>query len=614
MIRINELKQISVPAKVGVVALLAIFLSSCAGLMDSRNDTTILTEIQDTLEQAAGPSVAESQSIQQAGTGVGSGAGTGLLNELIPSLSLDQRLLTPVEERVSISSPNLPADVFFNSLVVDTDYGVVISPDVDVQINLSIPNVTIEEAMDTVAELYNLDISRRGNIFTIRPGGLRTRQFMIDYLDVQRQGSSSIQVTSTNSQNGGGGNSGFGGGGIGGQGGFGGGGGAGGQISTSTGTDFWSELEVVISNLIGVESTGGSTGASAGGGGGIFGGIGSIGSRNQSTVTDEGKSVLVQPQTGIVIVTAFPAEIDRIEAFINAAQESLRREVTIQVQFLKVILNKGFQYALDFDTFGQQANNPITGSGEFRGTAEGLLGSTSDVVGQLVSAGSSIDGLSNPLQISTAFTDFDAVFQLLQTRGSTQVISSPQLRALNNQKAVFQVGVQEFFQTQTDSTTVASAANTTTNSDNNLQQFFSGISMDITPQISLSGEITLHVHPTVSAVDEQSKNIGGQVVPLARTSTREIDTVIKAVNGQIVVLGGLAFERNVNETAGLPGADKIPIVGAVLEQKQTQTVKSEFIILLKPVVQSLASEQGPINESNDRFSELSRSIDPFANN
>ena len=631
MIRINELKQISVPAKVGVVALLAIFLSSCAGLMDSRNDTTILTEIQDTLEQAAGPSVAESQSIQQAGTGVGSGAGTGLLNELIPSLSLDQRLLTPVEERVSISSPNLPADVFFNSLVVDTDYGVVISPDVDVQINLSIPNVTIEEAMDTVAELYNLDISRRGNIFTIRPGGLRTRQFMIDYLDVQRQGSSSIQVTSTNSQNGGGGNSGFGGGGfsgggfsggqggfggggIGGQGGFGGGGGAGGQISTSTGTDFWSELEVVISNLIGVESTGGSTGASAGGGGGIFGGIGSIGSRNQSTVTDEGKSVLVQPQTGIVIVTAFPAEIDRIEAFINAAQESLRREVTIQVQFLEVILNKGFQYALDFDTFGQQANNPITGSGEFRGTAEGLLGSTSDVVGQLVSAGSSIDGLSNPLQISTAFTDFDAVFQLLQTRGSTQVISSPQLRALNNQKAVFQVGVQEFFQTQTDSTTVASAANTTTNSDNNLQQFFSGISMDITPQISLSGEITLHVHPTVSAVDEQSKNIGGQVVPLARTSTREIDTVIKAVNGQIVVLGGLAFERNVNETAGLPGADKIPIVGAVLEQKQTQTVKSEFIILLKPVVQSLASEQDPINESNDRFSELSRSIDPFANN
>jgi MSHA biogenesis protein MshL len=588
--------------------------------MDSRNDTTILTEIQDTLEQAAGPSVAESQSIQQAGTGVGSGAGTGLLNELIPSLSLDQRLLTPVEERVSISSPNLPADVFFNSLVVDTDYGVVISPDVDVQINLSIPNVTIEEAMDTVAELYNLDISRRGNIFTIRPGGLRTRQFMIDYLDVQRQGSSSIQVTSTNSQNGGGGNSGFGGGGFsgggfsGGQGGFGGGGGAGGQISTSTGTDFWSELEVVISNLIGVESTGGSTGASAGGGGGIFGGIGSIGSRNQSTVTDEGKSVLVQPQTGIVIVTAFPAEIDRIEAFINAAQESLRREVTIQVQFLEVILNKGFQYALDFDTFGQQANNPITGSGEFRGTAEGLLGSTSDVVGQLVSAGSSIDGLSNPLQISTAFTDFDAVFQLLQTRGSTQVISSPQLRALNNQKAVFQVGVQEFFQTQTDSTTVASAANTTTNSDNNLQQFFSGISMDITPQISLSGEITLHVHPTVSAVDEQSKNIGGQVVPLARTSTREIDTVIKAVNGQIVVLGGLAFERNVNETAGLPGADKIPIVGAVLEQKQTQTVKSEFIILLKPVVQSLASEQDPINESNDRFSELSRSIDPFANN
>ena len=594
-------------------------------------DTTILAEIQETLTQA------------EADTGLVDAASavndTDLLDELIPSLSLDERLLTPVEERVSINSPNLPADMFFNLLVADTEYGVAISEDVDVQINLSLPNVTIEEAMDTVAEIYNLDIERRGNIYSVRPGGLRTRQFTIDYLNVQRTGTSNIQVTSTNSQSGGGSQNGqFGGGdfslsgvqnlggglgGIGGGlGGLGGGiggagggfgGGAGGQISTTTSTDFWSDLETAISNLIGVNSGAGNNNSQLPTAG-LFGGIAGAGSRNQSTVTEEGKSVLVQPLTGLVIVTAYPRELERVEDFIAAAQESLRREVIIQVQFLEVILNKGFQYALDFNTFGQQANDPVTGSGAFDGDDTGLLGSNNDQAAEFLSGNAGIQGISNAMQISTNFSDFDAVFQLLQTRGTTQVISSPQLRVLNNQKAVFQDGDQEFFQTQADTTTVASANNTTTNANNNLQQFFSGISMDITPQISANGEITLHVHPIISAVDEQSKSIAGQIVPLARTSTREIDSVIKAENGKIVVLGGLAFERNVNETAGIPGVSNVPVLGTALEQKQIQTVKSEFIILLKPIIANTEGDKALLNESNERFREINRRVDPFANN
>lgn len=618
----------------GLLCAVVIFITACATQPASVPDTEILTEIQATLTQAeAETGVADSELTED---------DVDLLDELIPSLSLDEELLTPVEERVSISSPNLPADVFFNSLVADTDYGVAISEDVNVQINLSLPNVTIEEAMDTVAEIYNLDIERRGNIFTVRPGGLRTRQFTIDYLNVQRTGSSSIQVTSANSQSGNSGGNGFnngigginggfgggnfnngnfGGGGLNnglnsGVGGFGGaaglGGGAGGQISTTTSTDFWSDLETAISNLIGVNS--GNSNNSNAQSQSLFGGIVGAGSRNQSTVTEEGKSVLVQPLTGLVIVTAYPNELERVEQFINAAQESLRREVIIQVQFLEVILNKGFQYALDFNTFGRQANNPVTGSGAFDGDSDGLLGSNNDQAAEFLSGNAGIQGISNPLQFSTNFSDFDAVFQLLQTRGTTQVISSPQLRVLNNQKAVFQDGDQEFFQTQADTTTVASANNTTTNANNNLQQFFSGISMDITPQISANGEITLHVHPIISAVDEQSKSIAGQIVPLARTSTREIDSVIKAQNGKIVVLGGLAFERNINETAGIPGISRVPVLGDALEQKQIQSVKSEFIILLKPIIANPEGDKTLLRESNERFRSINRTVDPFVNN
>ena len=610
-----------------------LLLSACATRPASVPDTDILEAIQVRMTEASTASVPPSDDL--------SSEDTDLLNELIPSLSLDENLLAPIEPRISISAPNLPASVFFNSLVAGTDYGVALSEDVEAVINLSLPNVTIEEAMDTVAEIYNLDIERKGNIYTVLPGGLRTRQFSIDYLNVQRQGTSNMQINNGGGQGGqqgglggglGGGIGGLGGG-IGGIGGIGGGiggiggglgggiggiGGAGGQVSTNTSTDFWSDLETAISNLIGVQSNG-SNGGGQQAAGGLLGGIGGIGiggagSRNQSTVTDEGKSVLVQPLTGIVIVTAYPFELDRIEKFINAAQESLQREVIIQIQFLEVVLNEGYQHALDFNTFGRQANDPVTGSGAFRGDAEGLLGSANDQALQFLGAANGIQGIANPVQFSTNFTDFDAVFQLLQTRGTTQVISSPQLRILNNQKAVFQDGDQEFFQTQADTTTVASGDNTTTNAENNLQQFFSGISMDITPQISANGDITLHVHQIISAVDEQSKNIGGQIVPLARTTTREIDSVIKAQNGRIVVLGGLAFERNINQTAGIPGISSIPVVGDVLEQRQTESVKSEFIILLKPIIANPDGNKSVLDESNQRFKNINRAIDPFANN
>lgn len=620
------------------VTMLFFVLSACATGPASVPNTAILSGIQAALEEAIVLDTPLSDDLTE--------EDNDLLAELIPSLSLNEGLLAPVEERISISSPNLSADIFFNSLVADTEYGVVLSEDVEVTINLSLPNVTIEEAMDTVADIYNLDIERRGNIYSVRPGGLRTRQFTIDYLHVQRFGSSSMQIANAGGGQGGQGGQqggqlgqqggqggqqgGFGGGqqgglggqqgGLGGQqGGGGGGGGAQGtMVSTTTTTDFWSDLETAITNLLGIQSSGNSGGGGAFGGlaglAGLGGGGAGAGASNQSTVTEEGKSVLVQPLTGLIIVTAYPFELDKVENFIDAAQESLRREVIIQIQFLEVTLNKGFQYALDFNTFGQQANNAVTGSGQFRGDAEGLLGSNNDQAAQFLGAASGIQGIANPMQFTTNFSDFDAVFQLLQTRGTTQVISSPQLRVLNNQKAIFQDGDQEFFQTQADTTTVAAGDNTTTNAENNLEQFFSGISMDITPQISANGDITLHVHPTISAVDEQQKNIGGQIVPLARTSTREIDSVIKAANGKIVVLGGLAFERDVNQTAGVPGLSNVPVLGDVLEQRQTQTVKREFVILLKPIIANEAGDRKVLTESKDRFENINRAIDPFANN
>ena len=123
------------------------------------------------------------------------------------------------------------------------------------------------------------------------------------------------------------------------------------------------------------------------------------------------------------------------------------------------------------------------------------------------------------------------------------VLSSPRIATMNNQKAVIKVGTDEFFVTDISSTTVTGAA-TTTSPSIELTPFFSGVALDVTPQISEQGEITLHVHPSVSRVEDQIKSIEfgtddtTLTVPLARSTVREADSIVRARNGQVVVIGG----------------------------------------------------------------------------
>lgn len=558
-------KQLAVKnlMQTGFGALLCLSLMACSitGARPVPN-TELLEGMQTMLEEAEASygNVGDASAVEQG------------LDELVPGLSISDEMLVPVEDRFNIAANEEPAREFFNNLVAGTEFGVLVSPDLEGAISISLPNVTIDEVMNAVREAYGFTISRRGNIYQIQQPELETRIFTIDYVNITRNGTSSVSVSSgnsgSNSTSGGGASAGSQGGGS--TGNVGGGassgvsggasGGSGGQVSTNTGTNFWTDLEQTLKSLI-TEGT-----------------------------------VMVQSQIGMAMVTASPRELDRVQEYITRAQGILSREVTVQIQFLEVVLNKGYQSAIDFDTFG----------------ADGVAGTNQDVqAGFRSSLENSIDGISNPLTITTDFTDFGAVFRLLESRGTTQVLSSPSLKVMNNQKAVFQDGDQEYFQTSSGTSTVSTGQSVSQNTNNTLQSFFSGISMDITPQISDDGSITLHVHPTITTVTEQSKPVGGEQVPTPKTSVRELDSVIRAEDGKIVVLGGLAYERTVDDAAGIPYASDLPGIGAAFDQRRRSTVKSEFIILLRPVINTDESEQQLLRARKDRLNEINRDLDPF---
>ena len=127
----------------------------------------------------------------------------------------------------------------------------------------------------------------------------------------------------------------------------------------------------------------------------------------------------------------------------------------------------------------------------------------------------------------------------------------------------------------------------------------------MTPQISEDGKIVLHVHPTISKVEDQQKiiSIGDQDLdlPLAFSSIRESDSIITAENGQIVVIGGLIQNRSSDQNASVPFLGDLPFIGELFKQKGEASEKTELVILIRPTVTDNRVFQDDIKASRNRF-------------
>ena len=306
---------------------------------------------------------------------------------------------------------------------------------------------------------------------------------------------------------------------------------------------------------------------------------------------NQARSVIVSPQTGMILVRAFPSELAQVEAFIEASQEALQRQVILEAKILEVELKEGFQSGINLSALYQSDNREVSYS-----------------FGQL---GSQIDGIGEPLSFDMQFSDFSGVINLLETQGNVQVVSSPRIVTLNNQKAIFKVGQEAYFLTNASTTSFGAGIEQTTSQNSSLEPFFSGIALDVTPQISEVGDIILHIHPILSEVKEDLKIINGQEFPLANSATRESDTIARVRNGEVIVISGLMQTRATGDKAGAPGLSEVPLLGSALEQKQRETVKTELVILLRALVDEGNAMEAFLDESVDRVGKIRRSIDPY---
>ncbi|MBF0624039.1 MAG: secretin N-terminal domain-containing protein [Magnetococcales bacterium] len=472
---------------------------------------------------------------------------------------------------------DLPVRAVLDGLVADTPYSLVVDPRVEGQITLNLKQVTVTEAMRVVCRVGNLDCVALRKGFMVFPKQLTSRVFQMEYPDMDRQGLSTTKVSSgqisqatstssstsgldsnrntTTTQNT-----------------------SGSQLQTRFRSDFWREMLDVVCTTLGL--TAGASSAGAGGGAQT---AENYGHSCQEDVAGGGRHVSASPQTGLVAVRAFPSELRRVGDLVERMKANLGRQVILEAKIVEVELSGEYQTGINWATVVNAGGSKWWGVGQTGGGT--LLGGPSTASG-LTSPTSSLGGVfpvsafGGAFGVALGLNDFTAFLEALENQGKVKVLSSPRIATINSQKAVIKVGVDDYFVTKID----VSVDNGTTTLAPTFTPFFSGVALDVVPRIGDDGQVTLHVHPSVTEVTQKIKWVGELPFPLAYSASRESDSIVRARTGEIVVIGGLMKEKSSEAQAGVPVLGDLPLIGGLFGHRRESVGKTELVILLRPTI------------------------------
>ncbi len=418
------------------------------------------------------------------------------------------------------------ADVkdILRAIAKQTDYNVVVEPDVKGFTTVDLKHVTLAKALEYILEPLNYAYKIEDRTIYVSKPKVETKVFTINYLALKKTAISRVTWKE------------------------------GGSSSTTTGTSTTSTEDKTLEIKSETESD-------------LWK---SLEDNLKPMLSADGK-LAINRQAFTIMVADYPKNLKRVSTLLEGLEKPMHRQILIEAKIVEVIMNTGSRMGVNWSLVnsrvGSFANISVTQN--FTMPADFTI--TQPVFRFFVGSPS-----SGELDISNSYVE------ALQSEYETQVLSNPKISTLNNQRAVIKATTQEVYFDESLAYTsgVATPIATYTPKFMNV-----GIVLDVTPQIDENGNIILSVHPVYSTISSyvNSPNPDSQGrVPVI--TTREADTIVRIKDGETVIIAGLIQERKFKDKTGIKGLSNIPLLGMLFKMDTEEMRNTELVVFLTPKI------------------------------
>jgi general secretion pathway protein D len=312
-----------------------------------------------------------------------------------------------------------------------------------------------------------------------------------------------------------------------------------------------------------------------------------------AAATTTGGQIQADVATNSLIITAPEPQYRQIRAVIEQL-DTRRAQVFVESLIAEVSETKAAE-------FGIQWQGPLGSAGS---GLIGLLGTNfstgtqQNIINLATGAASGSVAPSPGLNVGAA-QRVNGVYVLgflarfLESTGSGNVLSTPNLLTLDNEEAKIVIGKNVPF--VTGQFTNTNAGNGAVNPFQTIERKDVGLTLKVKPQISENGTVKLTIYQEVSSVLAATANaLNGPT-----TSKRTIESHVLVDDGNIVVLGGLLQDEYSGNEDKVPGLGDVPIFGNLFKSNARSRSKSNLMVFLRPVV--VRDAKGSDRLSLDRY-------------
>lgn len=505
----------------------------------------------------------------------------------------------PQARKISMSVRDADLKDLLRAAGEGTDYNILFDPDLDTRVKgIDLKGVTFQEILDQILPSFGFTYVLTGRTVHIRKSDGMMRFYHVDQLAMRRRGSKDFMVSAAGQtiQSTGGGSDSSSGGGSGST--------SGGQtsaytssLSSGNGIDPWAEIQMGLSTLIfgepfaTPEAAGSSTGVAA---------------PASQAFSKGGRTLLIHPESGLVVVNAEPGTQGRVERYLEEMKRRSGRQVLLEAKIVEVSLGNDSQIGLDWSAILEPGR---TSGGSGTGITSGFT--PGDTINSNLGA---TEGLFRLVAQNARVT---ATLSALAREGRLQVLSSPRISTMNNQKAILRVVREEaYFLQSSQATPTGSGSGVLMTTTITPLVVPVGIVLDIQPQVAEDGMITLAVNPSVSeVVTTRSFSVtgqgGGASATLPVVDRRDLDTVVRMKNGETLVMAGIIKNKEGFDDRGVPWLRRIPLIGNLFSKREKTKQHTELAIFITPtLVEDPSQVKAQAEHSEQRLEKSGADLDP----